>query len=158
MHFSPIPGCISRCPQGAVSHNDNTILPAIFKQLWLSEIGMALNLFLKKKTQILFISSLRWLWLGAFGCVCQSSLFLLLPKVEWYLIICLIFQNIGTSLTCLYLIWDRFVFQPRFVKNQLQLSLVEVGYSKRFYKASIFAGLQSLAKIIKIASHSQKGN
>lgn len=58
MHFVPIPGWISRCPQRAVSHNDNVILLAVFKQLWLSEIGMAFNLCLKKINCMLVAVSL----------------------------------------------------------------------------------------------------
>lgn len=45
--FLHIPGWISTCAQGTVSHNNNIILPAELKQLWLGEIGMAFNLFLK---------------------------------------------------------------------------------------------------------------
>ncbi len=55
MHFSHIPGCVSGCPQGAVTHNDNVVLPAVLKQLRLGEIGMAFNLFLNKHKQIVSV-------------------------------------------------------------------------------------------------------
>lgn len=42
--FHRIPGRVSGWPYGAVSHYDNILLPAVLKQLWLSEIGMAFNL------------------------------------------------------------------------------------------------------------------
>lgn len=42
-----VPGFISWCAQRAVSHNSNVLLPTVFKQLWLSEIGMTFHLYLQ---------------------------------------------------------------------------------------------------------------
>lgn len=52
-----------------------------------------------------------------------------------------------------YLVGHRFVFQPRFVEDQFQLSLVEIGHAQRFYKSSIFTSLQGLSNVKKRRFH-----
>lgn len=52
----------------------------------------------------------------------------------------------GSSIHCHYLVADRFVLQTGLVQNHFQLPTIEVGHTKRFHQACIFACFQSLSE------------